>query len=338
VRRSLVRVIQQLALAVIATIALAWIVLRRIVLPIHVLADGARAFAAGYLNRRIPLQRRDELGDLAGALNQMAAALDRRLAEEAALAQRLRDLNQLQTEFVATASHELRTPITAIRSYAEALQRPDIVDEATRQECLDGIDRSSERLAKLARALLDVSRIDSGRVRIQPEPVDAAPIVRAAIRQAAPDAAPDEIVVHIAPDLPNVLADAERLEDVLANLINNARKFSEPDSPVHVDARQEGEQVIFSVRDRGIGIPPEELDRIFDRFYQVQRGADRRAGGSGLGLYIVRGYVTAMGGRIWVESAPSQGSAFFVGLPLAKDTMTEAQDGDGQFAGVARGR
>jgi two-component system phosphate regulon sensor histidine kinase PhoR len=149
---------------------------------------------------------------------------------------------------------------------------------------------------------------------------------------------PGEIVVYVALDLPNVRADAERLEDVLANLISNACKFSEPGSPVHVDVRREGEEAIFSVRDRGIGIPPEEVHRIFDRFYQVQRGADRRAGGSGLGLYIVRGYVTAMGGRIWVESTPGQGSTFFVGLPLAGDTMPEAQDGDGQFAGVARGR
>jgi signal transduction histidine kinase len=335
-RRSLVRVIQQLALAVLAAAVLAWIVLRRIVLPIRVLSEGARAFAVGYLNRRIPLQRRDELGELAGALNQMAGALERRLEEEAALAQRLRELNQLQTEFVATASHELRTPVTAIRSYAEALLRPDISDEQTRRACLEGIDRASERLAKLVRALLDVSRIDSGGVRVQIGRVDAAAVVQAAMRQAVPDAAHGAIEPIVEPGLPPVHADPERLEDVLANLIGNARKFSPPGAPVRVAARQEGTTILFTVTDHGIGIPEAEQERIFDRFYQVQRGADRQVGGSGLGLYIARGYVEAMGGRIWVESTPGQGSCFHVALPVAPRTTREEPEHDAEHSSIAR--
>jgi signal transduction histidine kinase len=285
------------------------------------LSDGARSFAAGFLNRRVPLQRNDELGQLADSLNTMAASLERRIEEEEAHARALQNLNRLQAEFVATASHELRTPVTAIRTYAEALLRPEIADEETRRECLEGIDRASERLARLARSLLDVSRIDRGRV-----PVAIAPARVEQAIEAATDAGTvsdgQKIVLDLAPDLPPVMADADRLVDVLANLIDNARKFSPPGSPVTVRGRAVGAELRISVEDRGPGIPPEERERIFDRFYQIQRGPDRQAGGSGLGLYIARGYVTAMGGRIWVEGAGGGGSAFVVALPLAREQGT----------------
>jgi signal transduction histidine kinase len=123
--------------------------------------------------------------------------------------------------------------------------------------------------------------------------------------------------VSIPEDVPPALADADRLEDVLANLVGNALKFSPPDKPVRVAARAVGSSVEVAVRDNGPGIAPAEQERIFDRFYQVHRGPDRRAGGSGLGLYIVRGYVTAMNGSIRVESALGHGSTFTVTLPAA---------------------
>jgi signal transduction histidine kinase len=314
VQESLVRIAQQAALAVIGTAVLTWIVLRRVVLPIRVLSEGARAFAAGFLNRRIPLRRHDELGELAGALNSMAADLEHRLEEEAAHAAALRRLNQLQTEFVATASHELRTPVTAIQTYAEALLRPDITDERTRRDCLDGIARGSARLGGLVRALLDVSRIDSGRVTVNIRAVDAVAVVRSAIAQAAPSAGN---LVHVlaSPGLPLMLADADRLEDVVANLVSNARKFSPAVAPVTVSVTHEANDIVIAVADQGAGIAPVEQARIFDRFYQVERGADRGSGGAGLGLYIVRAYVTAMRGAIRVESTPGRGSNFVVTLP-----------------------
>lgn len=318
----------EMALAAAATALLSWIVLRRVVVPIRMLSDGARAFAAGFLNRRVPVHRRDELGDLAEALNRMAASLERRLEEEAAHAAALQRLNQLQAEFVATASHELRTPVTAIRTYAEALLRPDIIDEETRRDCLEGINRSSERLARLVRTLLDVSRIDSGRVEVRPGPVDVAAVVRAAIAQAAPGDSGDNVIVDIPADLPPVQADADRLEDVLANLIDNARKFSPPGAPIQVRATATPDELCIAVEDHGVGIPASELAHIFDRFYQVQRGPGRNAGGSGLGLYIAHAYVAAMQGRIWAESVPGAGSTFFVALPVAERTPTAAGPGD----------
>lgn len=333
-RRSLLRAGQQFALVALATALLAWAVLRRIVLPIRVVVDGARAFAAGYLNRRIPLRRRDELGDLVEALNTMASTLQRQMEEQAAHAAALQELHRLQTEFVATASHELRTPVTAIRSYAEALMRPDITDPALRQECLQGIDRSSARLAALVRTLLDVSRIDSGRIPVSLRAVDAEVAARAAIAQAAPQA-PERVRLAVMPDVPPVRADPERLEDILANLIANACAYSPPDAPVEVRIARDGAVVAIAVQDQGIGIPEAEQERIFERFYQVQRGPERRSGGSGLGLYIARAYAEAMGGRIHVRSRPGQGSTFTVTLPAADAAgVADVVEGGTDHAGI----
>lgn len=335
-RRAVIDVLSLTALAAVATAALLWIVLRRVVVPIDMLADGARAFAAGFLHRRVPLKRNDELGDLADALNSMAAALERRLEEEEAHARALEELNRLQTEFVATASHELRTPVTAIRTYAEALMRPDILDEQSRVECVDGIDRASGRLARLVRALLDVSRIESGQVPVTLGPVDAGAAMRAAAAQAAPEDG-DAVRVAVSPKLPPVMADADRLEDVLANLIGNARRFSPPGAPVLVRAHADGGAVQIEVEDRGPGIAEAERERIFDRFYQAQRGAERRQGGAGLGLYIARAYVTAMAGDIRVDGAPGGGSVFRVRLPAAaRAHAREGADAAG-VTGAARG-
>ena len=323
VGRSLRRVSEEAALAAAVTIALAWLMLRRVVVPIRTLAAGAGAFAAGQLGRRIRLQRRDELGDLSDALDSMAAALQQRLAEEAAHAEALRALNQRQTEFVATASHELRTPVTAIRSYSQALLRPDIADEDIRRECLAGIDRSSARLARLVQTLLDVSRIDRADIAIRIAPVDAAAVARSAAAQAITQ--PGRIVtIHAPENLPPVLADPDRLDDVLANLIDNAVKFSPPGAPVRLELHERDATVTISVEDRGAGISTEDLPRIFDRFYQIQSGMARRTSGSGLGLYIARGYVEAMHGRIWAESTPGEGSRFVVALPAAELYAEEA--------------
>jgi signal transduction histidine kinase len=324
VQRSLVRVAEEGVLTALATLLLAWLMVRRVVIPIRLLSDGAHAFAAGALDRRIPLRRGDELGTLAESLNGMAAALQRRLDEQSAHTQALEALNQLQTEFVATASHELRTPVAAIRAYAEALLRPDIQDPDLRQSCLEGIDRSSQRLARLARTLLDASRIQSGKVCIHAAPIDIDATVQAAILQAAPDERA-RINLRTAADLPAVLADPDRLEDVLANLLSNAVKFSPSDSEITIEAKADGGTVVISVRDHGSGIEPAELPKIFDRFYQVNRGSDRHAGGAGLGLFIARAYVEAMRGRLWVASTPGAGSTFSLALPVAPS----AEDGGG---------
>jgi len=328
-RETLTRIAEELALAVAATVLLAWIMLRRVLAPIRVLSAGARDFAAGLLDRRIPLRRGDELGALADVLNSMAGRLQQRLDEEAAHAEALRSLNRLQTEFVATASHELRTPVTAIRTYAEALLRPEISNEGVRRDCLEGINRTSARLAQLARRLLDVSKIDSGQITLDPGAVDVAVVARAAIAQAGCQEG-DSVVLQVQAGCTIVEADAERLEEVLDNLIGNALKFTSPAANVTVSVEPVAGGTRVAVRDTGPGIPTGELPRIFDRFYQVpnaqvQGAAARCVGGSGLGLYIARAYVQAMGGRLWVDSEIERGSTFFVLLPASVELAAIAR-------------
>lgn len=319
--RSLTRVSEEIALAALVTIVLGWIMLRRVVAPIRVLDAGASALAAGQFDHRIPLRRQDELGDLSDALNGMAAALSQRLEEEAAHAEALLNLNRRQTEFVATASHELRTPITAIRSYAEALLRPDIADEAIRRECLAGITRSSARLARLVQTLLDVSRIDSGNISVYVTAVDAAAVARAVVTHVVTQTG-RSVTIAAPADLPPVLADADLLEDALANLVDNAVKFSPQGTQVCTTLLCQGSRLTISVQDLGEGIAPEDLARIFDRFYQIQTDMARRTRGAGLGLYIARGYIAAMGGQLWAESNPAQGSRFVISLPaLVEDDV-----------------
>jgi signal transduction histidine kinase len=314
-REVITRVAEEVAIAALAACLLAWLMLRRVLEPIGALTDGARQFAAGDLDRRIPLQRPDELGTLASVLNGMAARLKRRIDEDAEHAQALESLNRLQADFVATASHELRTPVTAIRTYVEALLRPDLRDEGLRRECLEGINRTSARLANLARGLLDVSRIDSGQIPLEVKTVDAAQLARAAADRAIHDDS-DSIIVE-AQGLKVVQADPGRLEEVLDNLIGNAIKFSQPNARVRISVDEAPDGVCIAVSDSGTGIPASELSRIFDRFYQLGGSMGRRFGGSGLGLYIARAYVEAMGGRIWAESSPGSGSTFYVSLPAA---------------------
>jgi signal transduction histidine kinase len=337
-REVLARVGEEAAIAAIATLLLAWLMLRRVLKPIGVLTDGARQFAGGGLDRQIDLRREDELGTLADVLNGMAAKLKRRLDEDAEHAQALEALNRLQSDFVATASHELRTPVTAIRTYVEALLRPDLRDEGLRRECLEGINRTSGRLAHLVRRLLDVSRIDSGQIPLDITTVDATDIARASIARAIRTDS-DSIQLRT-PESVLVTADPDRLEEVLDNFIGNAIKFSQPNASVTVSIEQIADGALIAVRDSGPGVPVEELPRIFDRFYQAKGSMGQRFGGSGLGLYISRAYVEAMGGRIWVESVVRHGSTFFVLLPAGRsaDTPRVNEEGDAAAAAFVAGR
>jgi signal transduction histidine kinase len=166
-------------------------------------------------------------------------------------------------------------------------------------------------------------------------------VARAAIAQAAPGP-PGRVRLELAPDVPPVRADPERLEDILANLIANACAYSPPEAPVEVRIARDGAAVAIAVRDEGIGIPEEEQERIFERFYQVRRGPQRRSGGSGLGLYIARAYAEAMGARIHVRSRPGHGSTFTVTLPAADqagavDVPEGGETGAGGTGIAARG-
>jgi signal transduction histidine kinase len=238
------------------------------------------------------------------------------LSQQTETVRRLQELDQMKSDFVAVASHELRTPITAIRGFVKTLMRSG--DKLGRDEVehfVEIIDRQTARLAGLVEDLLVVSRIEAGAMRLQVEEVPLSEFLRQSVESLGPEPRA-RIHVSVEPADARVAVDPPRVDQILRNLLGNALKFSPGDSPVDVEARVRGGRLVLSVSDRGIGIPQEELPRIFDRFHQAGDVLSREAEGAGLGLYITKRLVEAMGGSIEVTSTPGAGSTFRVSIAL----------------------
>jgi signal transduction histidine kinase len=237
------------------------------------------------------------------------------LAQQVETVRRLQELDQMKSDFVAITSHELRTPITAIRGFVETLTRNrGRLSEDQVDSFMQIIDRQSGRLARLVDDLLVVSRIEAGTVRLSLEPVELPAFLQEVAEALGPEGR-TRIVLDLDPKVGTVVMDPQRVEQVLRNLIDNALKFSPADGPVVVRAATSGDRIEITVSDRGDGIPSDELPRIFDRFHQTGSALTREKEGAGLGLYITKRLVEAMGGSIRATSAPGEGSAFSVRLP-----------------------
>lgn len=229
---------------------------------------------------------------------------------------RERDIDRMKTEFVSAVSHELRTPLTSIRAYAETLQ--DLVgDEATVQEFLKVIEEEAVRLTRLINDVLNLSRIESGRVRFKEESIALAPLVARAIQTAEPKAAMSNVrlATDVVPDLPPFRGDADGIQQVLTNLVDNGVKYNRPGGRVEVRAWLNG-GVRVEVRDTGIGMSPDAVRRLGERFFRVDSSETRRAGGTGLGISLVKEILQAHGAVLEVESAEGRGSAFRFVLPV----------------------
>jgi PAS domain S-box-containing protein len=229
-----------------------------------------------------------------------------------------RRLEELKTEFITTVSHELRTPIAAVHGAAQTLERKDVVfTDDLRRQLLSVISHQSERLALLVNDILLASQFESGGPVLASEPVDVAEVA-ARVIEAARTHAPDEISLElIAPsDLAPVVTDGDKLQQVLANLVGNAVKYSRDTGRIEVRLEASPTHLRIAVCDEGVGIPQLEQQRIFEKFYRLPN-MSYAVGGTGLGLYICRELVRRMGGAIWVKSSEGVGSTFFIELPLS---------------------
>jgi len=230
-----------------------------------------------------------------------------------------RAVEQMKTDFVSTVSHELRTPLAAIYGAAMTLRRRDVaVEESQRDKLLEVVSNEADRLARIVNDILWASRLESGRMSIAIERCDAAAITTEVVdvlRSRAP--AGIDVAVSKSRGLPQVAADPDKLRQILTNLIDNAIKYSPDGGHVEVEIGRSGGRVRFRVTDEGLGIPPAEQDRIFEKFFRLDPNLTRGVGGTGLGLYISRELVTRMNGRIWVDSDGRSGSSFFLELPIA---------------------
>ncbi|MBI4300213.1 MAG: HAMP domain-containing protein [Chloroflexi bacterium] len=254
--------------------------------------------------------------------DQVAISVEKaRLGREAEEASALRQADALKSQFLSNVSHELRTPLGFIMGYVTTLLRQDArVDAKTRREFLEIIREESDKLAELIDSLLDMSRIESGRLHIEKEPVHLPRLTRRLVRKMEAGAS-RRFLVEFPPGMPLVNADPRRIEQVLRNLLVNAVKYSPEGSNISVSGVVDGGIAIVKVSDEGRGIPESDLERVFERFYRVETTGSNGVGGAGLGLSICRGIMEAHGGRIWVESKLGQGSTFSFTLPLAAEPV-----------------
>jgi two-component system phosphate regulon sensor histidine kinase PhoR len=228
-----------------------------------------------------------------------------------------RRLEELKADFLSTASHELRTPLAAVYGAAQTLRRHDFaLDETGRERFISLIVDESERLARIVNEILLANQLELGRVDLANESFDAVELAER-VAEAASIHAPPGIHFEVEPAEPAVfvVADRDRVRQVLMNLVENAMKYSPDGGRVELGVESVDSNVRFRVRDEGLGIPADEHARIFDKFYRLDPGMTRGVGGTGLGLYICSELVERMGGRIWVESRENVGSSFFVELP-----------------------
>jgi signal transduction histidine kinase len=251
------------------------------------------------------------------------AGVDRRIGTGILLRDitRERTADAMKSQLLSTVSHELRTPLASIKGFATTLLRQDVKwDNATQRDFLRIIEEESDRLTEIIDNLLDMSQIEAGALRIAKEPTQLRQLIREVVDEMRMRTEMHYFVMDLPAELPRVMADPRRIRQVLTNLIGNAIKYSKK-GQIAVACEVGPAEVTVSVSDQGDGVQPDMLDKIFERFFQVDNTSTRRVGGSGLGLSISRGIIQAHDGKIWAESVAGQGSIFRFTLPLTETTM-----------------
>lgn len=310
------RITRRLSLVVIPAVLLALFIAgwlsREMVRRLRSTGEAVQALAEGDLTRRVPAQGNDEITDLAHNVNYMAERIQ-------VLVDGLRRSEQARKELLVTVSHELRTPMTSIAGFAEALRDGVVQGDDRRHRYYEIIASESARLNRLIQDLFDMAKLETGQMEMRLQAMPVAPWLVEFAEGFQPAAAERgcDLQLSIAPEVEGVriYGDRDRLDQVLTNLCSNAVRFSPPDEAVTIRARVDGAELVVEVADRGPGIPPDDLPRVFDRFFQGQ--ASHKTGGhkgAGLGLAIVKSLVEAHGGRVGVESAPGQGATFWIRL------------------------
>jgi signal transduction histidine kinase len=251
-------------------------------------------------------------GDQAVAALTNAEAFERqRIAME-----QLEKVNRAKSEFVSIVSHEFRTPLTGIQGFSEMMRDEDLTPSEVKEYASD-INKDAQRLNRMITEMLDLDKMEAGRMILHPEPMDLNAIVRDAADRVRPNAPGHPITLTLAPDLPELTADRDRLTQVVANLLSNAVKYSPTGGEIVVTTSTDDGAIRLTVTDHGMGIPPDKLESIWERYARIETDVTRGIQGTGLGLPIVRQIVTMHGGRVWAESEIGRGSVFHVVLPLA---------------------
>lgn len=301
--------------------------------PLARLVDGARRLAGGDLETRVEVGGPVEIAALGQAFNEMATALERD-ARERDRVERMKD------DFVLTVSHELRTPVTVVKGFSEMLTAAPKGLNPRQLEAAEVIADSATQLQKMISDLLDLARSDAGKLRIEPEPTPVRPLAERVGRQIRPnfEEKGQKLAVSINGEVPDVLADPDRVGQVLSNLLINANKYAPEGARVSLSAAAVGKQVEFVVSDDGPGLDPDQLDHVFERFWRAHSGETQEIGGTGLGLAIAKSLVELHGGSISASSEPGRGASFRFVLPSAEEGGRAGRGSGNGRGGAARAR
>lgn len=293
------------------SVALSFILSKTLLQPIIGMTKAAEAMAGGDFSRKLDVESGDEIGILADTFNNMAFQLKTTLEE-------IKKSEALRREFVANVSHELRTPLTSIRSYAETLTDYRDIPKEMEIDFLHVILKESDRMTKIVQDLLELSRFDAGNAQLQIEEFSLENAMLNVSDAIALEAAKHShnIRMELADDLPGINGDRARMEQVLINILSNAVKYTPDGGTIDITSGRTEDKVWIKIKDTGIGIPEEDIPRIFDRFYRVDKARSRESGGTGLGLSIAREIILRHGGDILIESIPAGGTAVTVILPI----------------------
>lgn len=290
--------------AILIAVVISLFLSRSVIAPVQEMSLAVQRIADGRYEERVQINGEDELGQLAMRFNQMA--------------EKLNEIESMRRRLIGDVSHELRTPLTAIKGSMEGLM--DGILPAS-QETYQEIHAEADRISRLVDDLQELSRVESHAYQLDIRSIDVTSLVQTVTKRLSQQAESKHISVKIdlPSHLPQILADEDRAIQVLTNLTANALQYTPEGGSVVTSVQRVGDEVEFTVKDTGSGIPTEHLPHIFDRFYRVDKSRSRQAGGgSGIGLTIARALVEAQGGRIWVESAgEGQGSTFYFTLPVA---------------------
>jgi signal transduction histidine kinase len=300
---------ESLGYAVVASVLAALLVSlflsRRIVAPVRDLTDASQRLTDGHYDERVQVNGSDEIAQLAARFNQMAAQLEQ--------------VESMRRQLIGDVTHELRTPLTSIKGYMEGLV--DGVLPST-PETFNQIHHEADRLSRLVDDLQELSRVEAKAYSLDFHSVTVSNLVQTTVKRLSPQATAKRIQLRssLPADLPHIQADEDRITQVLVNLVANAIQYTPEGGDVTISAARHDDEIHISVKDTGIGIPPEHLANLFTRFYRVDKSRSRNAGGgSGIGLTIAKHLVEAHGGRIWAESkGEGQGRMFTFSLKIAR--------------------
>ncbi len=296
--------------AVIIALIVAYFVSRSITLPIRQVKETAQQIAKGDFSRRVRIKSKGELGELAESLNTMADELQQKM-------ENLKRLDRVRTDFVANVSHELKTPLTLIKGYIETLQSKAINDREKSARFISIIKEHSDRLGYIIDDLLSLSEVELSRDCVNKTEFDLKEVIdeiSMGFEQALAEKN-QSLTVSTHGDDFSIEADRNKIEQVFANLIDNAIKYTKESGKIEISLYEQEQNIHIAVQDNGIGIPKEHRDRVFERFYRVDKARSRELGGTGLGLSIVKHIVLAHNGKIAIESELNRGTKVSVTFP-----------------------